>query len=668
MTTAETVASRPPVLDRMHDVFVLLLLALRPLCWDGAPGQAADLIWQALAVGALAIVAVERASGLQESWRWSWRGAIAVLLVVAVLPATLNAAEPAPAWCRWSGWVACIAAAAYLIQVIPGRRHLAVAGLAGGAVVTVLLGLAQPWLVLPAMAAAQEAGDSVFHGIAGDPGAIAERIANGGAFATFTLANQFGAYLALVFPVLAGLAWVSRGMVRATAVALIVLALAAMVGTGAKGAWLALGAGCAAGWAVAWPGRWWRWLPLALGVIAFVVLLQRGFAQASTEVRLGYWRSAVTLVEERPLSGWGLGGFAAQQPRVLQVGDEPTRFAHNEILEAAVAGGWLLGGLLVVALVALAWPRRCQPADPPDPETSHRAVTLALLCAVPYLAVLGAFDGNLGWWPGGGALVGILLWSLLLGAVGALAAWLVWRSPTPPAWAWTAGLTAVALKALIDFDLHAAGLAGTAVMVAAIAPGRVHHATGIASRVGPLVAAVLTVVVVLMGVVTAVRLADADDWVASARASQDPMVAQGLALRLGLPPDRSPRDIAAAAAMRAWEQGDGAPGTQVGALDFLPNSPQTLAMADGLAERAPHSAAVALRHARLLSASRDHLAATAEAERAVRCAPTAPRVLDAAADILSRAAASLPAMIERASALRAEAQRLRPLVHPGMRN
>ena len=670
MTTGSTKAAlqRPAILDRLHDILVLLLVVLRPLCWDGAPGQIADLVWQGLAVGGLTIAALERAAGLSSAWRWSWRGAAALGLILALIPAVFGAAEASPAWCRWTGWVACLAAAAYLVQVLPGRTRLALAGLTAGVTITATLGLAQPWLVLPAMAKAQQAGDAVFQGMPGDPGAIAERIANGGAFATFTLANQFGAYLALVLPLLLGMAWTCRGLARWSMVVVGIIVLAALAETGAKGAWLALAAGLAAGWTVAWPGRWWRWLPLALGVVGFAVLLHRGFAQASIDVRLGYWHSAMTLIQERPLTGHGLGGFAAEQPRVMQIGDEPTRFAHNEVLEAAVAGGWLVAGLLVIALLAMAWPRRADSLAASTESSPPRQLALVLIVAIPYLALLGAFDGNLGWWPGGNGLGGIMLWSMVLGLVAGGTAWVCWRADPPPMWAWTAGLTAVALKALIDFDLHAGGVIGSAVLVAAAAPGAVHCATSMMSRVLPVVAAVVCTIVVLLGATTALRLSEAEDWIAAARGCSDPQIAQAVALRLGLPPQQTTQAVAAQAALRAWQLAEGAPGIQASALEFMPPAPEVLEMADTLAKASSHSAAIALRHARLLAAAHYRAEAIAEAERATRCAPTAPRVLDVAADVIERCGTGQPEQLARVAQLRSEAQRLAPLVHPGMRH
>lgn len=661
MTTAE----RPPALDRLHDALVLALLALRPLCWDGAPGQPADLIWQGLAVLALGVVAVERAVGLRTAWSWGWRGVVGIALVLALLPAVLAAPEPAPAWCRWSGWVACLAAAGYLAQVLPGRVRLAIAALMAGLAMVAVLALMQRAVVLPAMAAAHAGGASMFEAVPGGGAAIAERIANGGVFATFTLANQLGSYLALLLPLVAALAWRARGGARWLLAGVAIAALASLVLTGAKGAWLALAFGAAVGWFAAFPARPHRWLPLALGAVALIAVLGSGLMRASVEVRLGYWRSATAIIAEQPLAGHGLGGFAAHQPRVMRVGDEPTRLAHNEVLEAAVAGGWGLGALALAALVALGWPRRTAAAALDDQATAPAWIPGLLLVAVPYIALLRALDGNLGWWPGGELLAGILAWSVLLAAVGAAIAWAAIRLPPPPGWALAAGLAAVAAKALIDFDLHSAGVVGSAVAVAVIAGSPAAMATGAVSRVLPLLLAAAAAAVIAVGGLTGLRLAAAADWIAQVRMVRDPAVAESLARRLDLPVETPPRELMVEAAMRAWGEGEGDPGILMTALDLLPPAPQTLPMAEGLARAAPHSAAAALLHAERLAAGRDWSAAAAEAERAVALAPTAPQVLMRAGRLLERG--NDQAQRARGAALVAEAQRLDPLVHPAQR-
>lgn len=660
MTTAEAPAAAPALLARVHDVLVVLLIAARPLCWDGEPGQPGDQLWQVMALGACALVALERAAGLRCAWAWSWRGTLALAAVLALLPAALGAPEPAPAWCRWSGWLACLAGGAYLAQVLPGRRALAWAALGGGLAVIAVLAVVQYAHVLPAMAEAQRAGAAAFAAIPGGGGALADRFVRGGAYATFTLANQLGAYLALAVPVVTGLAWSGRGAARWTAAGLVGLGLAALACTGAKGAWLALGAGAAVGWWVAFPGRWWRWLPLALAPLALAVALYKGFGHDSVAVRVGYWRAAGALVAEAPLAGHGLGGFGAHQPRVMRPGDEPTRFVHNEVLEAAVAGGVPVALLCAAALLALAWPRRAVAAEAVAPAPPYALWALAGLPL--YLALLGVLNENLGWWPGGGEPIVLLGWAVLLGAVAAAVAALLVRCGPPPAWALAAGLAAVALKALIDFDLHAGGVLGSALLVA-VAGGTPRLAGGAAGRWLPLTATVLVGGTIIAGLVTGLRLADGAGWLMQARLAGTPDGAAPLARQLGVA-EQTPREVLAGlAALRAWPLADGAPGLRLAALDLLPPAPRTRGLAAELAAAAPHSAAIALRHAVELVHAREWSDAVAELDRALALAPTAPRVLDVAAGLLER----IPGQAERARRLRVEAQQLDAEVHSGMR-
>ncbi len=80
---------------------------------------------------------------------------------------------------------------------------------------------------------------------------------------------------------------------------------------------------------------------------------------------------------------------------------------------------------------------------------------------------------NLGWWPGGTQLACQLGWSLGIAALAALAMGLLARVPPPPPLACAIGLGALALHCLVDFDLHAGGVAGTAAVVAVLAGGSV---------------------------------------------------------------------------------------------------------------------------------------------------------------------------------------------------
>lgn len=669
-----TAPPRPPILEALHDALVVLLIAMRPLCWDGAPGQPADLIWQGAAGLACLGAALERAAGLRRAWRWSWRWLPATALILGLLGPALHAPEAIEGWCRWTGWAACACAAVYLAQVIEGRRALAVAACGGALAVLAALGIGQRLVSLPAMAASLASGDPAFAAAPVTGAEFAERLANGGAYATFTTANQFAAWLVLAIPLALGLVIAARGAARVLPALLVLAGLAALAASGAKGGVLALAAGLGLAWWLAWPGRWWRWLPLPLAAIAALGLLLSGLAADSIAVRAGYWRNALDLIAAAPWSGHGLGGFAALQAQVLQPGDGPTRFVHNEALEAAVAGGWWLGVLAVAALAALAWPRRATGADADaDAEASRRPAALVpwlLVPALVYLAALGALGEIVGHWPGGGHILGQMAWALLLGAVGAAVAWRLAAIPAPPAWAWGAGLAAVALKALIDFDLHAGGVAGSALLLAAAAPGAVRRGTGMAWRLLPCLGAAAVIVLVVAAALAGLRHASAAGWLAQARiASADRAAHALLAHELGMAEDQPPGPVAAAA-RRAWDGAEGSTATRFGALHLLPYDADGLELARRLAEDAPHHAGAALEHARRLVAARAPQHAIEEARRAAALAPSSPRVLLQAAVVADRAVRLHPARADwrtLAAELRDRARALDPRVYPSER-
>lgn len=662
-------------LEVVHDVLLVALVFFRPLCWDGEPGQAAESIWQLLAAGALALVAVELATGIRTTWRWGWRGLLALVVLVALLPATLGAASPAPAWCRWVGWAACLGAAAYAAQVIPGRVRLAVGALLAALAVQVLLAGGQRWWGLPAMAAAQAGGGGAFALIGGAAGDIAERIANGGIFTTFTLSNQLAAWLAMLIPLAAAVGWTSRGPARIAAALLASGGVVALVLTGAKGAWLCLALGGGLAWWLFVPG-WWRWLPLPLGLAGFAGLIATGAAAGSIDVRLGYWRAACQLIADAPLLGHGCDAFNILQQHVMRPGDEPTTFVHNEVLEAALAGGVLCGALVLGVLASLAWLRPV-PAPTGSGRELHPMVAVAFVVLVPYLAFLGALDGNLGWWPGAGfRLAGMPVvvwgWAIGLGLVAA-AVWLMARrSVPPPAWAWTVAGGAVAASALIDFNLHAAGIVGTgAVIVCLAGAGGQEVADAPArGRMVPLALAGILTACVLAGQQIGGRLSECADLLATARmAAADTATASALGDRLGVPAGARTPVVLAAAGAKAWELAAGDQRARLQALELMPADEAALAMAEQLAEAVPASAAVRMHLARRCQAARRWGDAADAATAAAVLAPTSPRILADAAAILAEADVRLPSsgFAARAGAMRAEAARLQPLVHPRMR-
>ncbi len=674
MTTAEPLVEQARAragLEHAHDVLVLLLVFLRPLCWDGAPGQVADLVWQALAVAGLMLVAVERATLLRTAWTWSWRGVLGLVLLAALLPCTLYAPEPGPAWCRFAGWTSCMAAAVYLMQVLPGRVRLAIAALLAALAIESVLGVVQRWWGLPSMVEAQRAGDPAFAAIGQDVGDVAERLAHGGAYATFTLANQFGAYLALCLPLAVGAMVVYRGYARVLAVSVVVLGLVALCGASVKGAWLALACGVGTACFCAISGRW-RWLLLILGVLSVVAIGMSHLADDSMSVRWGYWRAAVTLIQRHPWSGFGLDSFGANQPQVMVAGDGPTQSVHNEPLEAALSGGVWLGLLGLVSLITLAWPRRAleQAFDVP-PRTVHTAAFWSLAFIVPYLACFGAFYETLGWWPGRPDVLAVLGWALLLGTVATGCCFVLRHMPVLPSWSWVVALTAVATKACIDFDFHAGGVLGTALIVACCAPGRERLATGVWSRWSPAMLATMALAIVVVGAMTGRHLNQARDWISSARmVGLDARQAAALARDLGVP-EQAPAALTEQAALRAWNLADGAPSLRLQALWFMPSSRRATNMAGALAEEMRSNSSAHLQYAyRLLGEQRWHDAVRA-ARRATEVNPNSPGNLLRVAEIFAQAAAHVLSgaveLMNVVDQLRREARRLNEVVYPTLR-
>ncbi len=265
-------------------------------------------------------------------------------------------------------------------------------------------------------------------------------------------------------------------------------AAAALLATGSKGAYLALSA--AAALLAAGTLRGWRRLlpPLAVLLVLAAALassqLRAGLA-LSAHVRLGYWQGAAELIGESPWLGHGLGGFAGESLRVMPLDAEPTRYVHNELLEAWADGGVLAAVLLIALFACLLPPGQGgggsrgagQPPPPeavPPPGGSARALAAAaaaLLVLVPLFGACGMLASNLEWWPGADGDAGWLAYLLALGALGGAAVVVAERLPLPPPWAWRLAILACALHCLIDFDLHSPGVRGCLAIIACCAAG-----------------------------------------------------------------------------------------------------------------------------------------------------------------------------------------------------
>ncbi len=107
-------------------------------------------------------------------------------------------------------------------------------------------------------------------------------------------------------------------------------------------------------------------------------------------------------------------------------------------------------------------------------------IAAALLCCffMLYASCMGLLTDNTPWWPLGRRLVvgwpllEMFYWLMVAGLLAGTLALLV-GLPPPPRWSCVLALTALGLHVLVDFDLHAGGVAGTCVVVALLAGGKV---------------------------------------------------------------------------------------------------------------------------------------------------------------------------------------------------
>ncbi len=468
------------VAGRAHDILLVALVALRPLVWSGQAGAWDNLAWLLLALVALAWLVFDAWRGRVNAWRFGIGGVIAATLLLILLPAALRSPYPSTGMGLWGMAVIHLGFAAYLMQVIPGRERLAFGALAGALTVECLIALGQWAWVLPKMAAALAGGDPTIGALENANGDLANRVAYGGLFGTFTLANTFAAFLLLVAVPFVGVMSAGRGTQRGVAGLLIALALIVALGTASKGAAVALALAGALVWTLHVTGRLGSlaMIGVVIGGLALAVIPQlRDIGAASAKVRLGYWEGAAALVAEAPLLGHGINGFAAHGTRTMPLDAEPTRHVHNDVLEATVDGG-VLAGLAMLALLGWCARRRSTAPtvvtnDPNDVKSTWQAAW-PLLLMFPVFSALGMLASNLEWWPLGAGEMTWWLWPLVLSGVVIGVAALSTRLPLPPAWAWQLAVAAFALHCLVDFNLQSPAIWGTLIVVTVLAGGRVY--------------------------------------------------------------------------------------------------------------------------------------------------------------------------------------------------
>ena len=194
------------------------------------------------------------------------------------------------------------------------------------------------------------------------PGEFVHRLSQGRAFGPFVYPNSFAAHLLLTSPLVLLLAWragrrfdpvrVSQPLFLGIAT---VLTAGAFWFSGSRAGILAVGVGF--GLALLLQPVWgrWRWYFLVaggIGALAVFGLMTRHRVLNSVGARFDYYRAAVTMVREQPLTGVGLGEFFPNYLRLKPPAAEETRLPHNMLLGMASQCG-IFGGIAAALCLLL---------------------------------------------------------------------------------------------------------------------------------------------------------------------------------------------------------------------------------------------------------------------------------------------------------------------------
>ncbi len=294
-----------------------------------------------------------------------------------------------------------------------GARRLVLAGASGGAL-AILVATLEPWLLrgpwLPTIAASRRAVPLAgywelvhrFSGSATDPnamgialGALAPLVALAAARQFRSAAKPRGLRLASLALFLAALAAFSLALDRSGSRSGLVLLLVAFAALAASAFWRAgrrvrLAIGAAAVLGIAALGFLLARAPRGgeVSVGGLVTRLGAGFSATSfqhfTSQRPVFWKTALEMVREEPLSGVGLGGFPFEFPVYYTRRHGPVEFtdnATNALLDLAAECGLpgLFAAFVVGSLIAVRALRTLLRRDRTVETTSHARVGAALV-------------------------------------------------------------------------------------------------------------------------------------------------------------------------------------------------------------------------------------------------------------------------------------------------
>ncbi len=336
-------------------------------------GLLAPLVWSLpLLAGAVGLLRTT-----ERDYAWQWYGHFAGVAAMA--------------WAAW--W--CRAADRKIVPVLLNC-------LTAAALIVALHGWRQHFGGLAAMQENMEAF-SVEQGVQVQE-VMKQKMAQTRSYGTFVDPNVYAAHLLLCFPLalLALRSWARRFTPQRLSLVLfvgggIVLFGGALFWSGSRGAAIGLAAGLGlAAWH--WPRlRQWRWhgllpvLAVLLALTAFAVLARQQSRDGlkSASARIEYYRAAVHLIRQFPISGAGLGEFFPWYMRLKPLLAEETRDPHNLLLSMTSQCG-LMGMLAALAIVGLPFYLAWRPL----PNRRHLALRAAACAGAGAWGVHALFQFN----------------------------------------------------------------------------------------------------------------------------------------------------------------------------------------------------------------------------------------------------------------------------------
>lgn len=465
-------------LEALGAAWLIILPLIRPIIWNGDPGDLPNLFYLMLLSIAIATGLLLRATARDVTPRpASWGIWIGGVFLAWAAVGCLRSPVPAQAVYLWIGWALHIAAPLALWPIIRRRPELLVAGLLAGLGLELMVMAGQFLWERPAMQ----------RDFALDPNIIPSesmrdqytvRVHSWRLEGSFLLANTLATYLIILWPIVADIAIQSwRNTIKKMSwivISGLAISTLALAMTGSKAGMLA--------WlmslviAVIWYRPRWRWIAgfllIVVIVSAIAVPAVRAKAAGSLTERIGYWDGALTLIREKPVTGWGLEGFSVHFPRVKNPAIEPSVMVHNEFLQAACDLGIIGAGIFLAWCVWLTMRlKKCSLSDgirTVRPSESRSWPLVAGAACFITFGAMGVMSANFHSYPFDCGWAWIIIYALCAGIIVAKSVLL----PIPSSAAVCIGVVACFLHALADFHLHSMQVVGILAWIAVLGLSR----------------------------------------------------------------------------------------------------------------------------------------------------------------------------------------------------